>query len=1085
MTATLRKYVNIKPAGLGNDNLGKAFKSMTVAHNRLGGAVTNIGVQLTEFKTLVSTYTDSQTAFYEQNKEIAEKEHKHKQEMIDAQQDMLGRKKGLEQDKRAEEKQENLNEKQEEKVGEELGKKEKKSRFGWLKKLLKPVALLIGALSSLIAIPVALGVLDWLSKPENKKKIEMLLRFFKGIWNLSRMFAGWGMGKVIEGITQVFGHDPDKSAVENGLDKFFGILKIVAGLASIYIGSRILMPWKLLSDVKWMTSLGRATQLAEATGCGRVKPKGQRVGRDGRTSKQRLKDIKKLKRARRLAQLQRQLGRKSTQVAAGTLNLLDSAATGLSEFNKPRIPPGFDKTVSKGAQETTEVVAKNKGVMGRLRGLWSGAMDLGAKGVDLAGKGLNIAGDFAMKQVKGINRWFSSMGEGLINGVKGLGQGIWNWGKNAAKSIGDVVELAKNPAALKDKVVGKVKEFIKPTLEKNETVKGLVEFAEAPDKMKRVKGAIGGALRAGFKNPGFKSMREFLQAAKSNAKIGGVDKLVASLLALLDYGVFGESPINAVVKALGGLLGYSAGFAIGAPFGGVPGFITGMAGGFAGEWVGEQLLKLLYMIPGLKDIDDPIAELIGGDFKKRKIIRDPEAAMDFGAELSAAAEADTGEEIQSPDLPELARGGKVKQGMMKKKDIPKPVYTTKTPFIDRFDIPTDGEGQFKRFGSGGLYVFSTAPAGAPVLMGHGKGFGDTYPHHHPKPGGNVPRAGGIPRDYLISELKNPSTPDSKGDRHPIRAGVSGTVDSVGEGWGAVRIKDDSGPMFRSGHMTGIRVKVGDQVNPSTIIGIQDAVGMSNGYVHAHIEGRTAAIHNAWIKANSGSKSTGSDDVDPPTGDDGSSTPNSTSTNTAGDTGGGGFDPTKEYLSTEKIMEKFLGSNVLGQYLKDAQGVEGAIPGGMAKPAPVLAPQTEGIGPVADGDAYAGGLQAAKDGPPNPPGALAPGQRPDKALTNEQWKVQQAARKEADAKGLEGIERDRYIAGRVMGTTAAPKANDAAALNTKMDNLSRLSTDKTRRDKAPKTNSVMVAVQPVVQPAPAAAPAAQQGSKPSSSPLLTR
>ena len=57
MTATLRKYVNIKPAGLGNDILGKAFKSMTVAHNRLGGAVTNIGVQLTEFKTLVSTYT--------------------------------------------------------------------------------------------------------------------------------------------------------------------------------------------------------------------------------------------------------------------------------------------------------------------------------------------------------------------------------------------------------------------------------------------------------------------------------------------------------------------------------------------------------------------------------------------------------------------------------------------------------------------------------------------------------------------------------------------------------------------------------------------------------------------------------------------------------------------------------------------------------------------------------------------------------------------------------------------------------------------------------------------------------------------
>ena len=122
------------------------------------------------------------------------------------------------------------------------------------------------------------------------------------------------------------------------------------------------------------------------------------------------------------------------------------------------------------------------------------------------------------------------------------------------------------------------------------------------------------------------------------------------------------------------------------------------------------------------------------------------------------------------------------------------------------------------------------------------------------------------------------------------------MDSVGEGWGAVRIKDANGPMFRSGHMTGIKVKIGDRVNPSTIIGIQDAVGMSNGYVHAHIEGRTAAIHNAWIKANSGSKSTGSDDG-PATGDDGSSTPNSNSSNT----GGGNNNSTEQTQETSEPM----------------------------------------------------------------------------------------------------------------------------------------------------------------------------------------
>ena len=276
---------------------------------------------------------------------------------------------------------------------------------------------------------------------------------------------------------------------------------------------------------------------------------------------------------------------------------------------------------------------------------------------------------------------------------------------------------------------------------------------------------------------------------------------------------------------------------------------------------------------------------------------------------------------------ELARGGKVKEGMQKKKDIPNPVYTTPTPFIKGFDIPTEGEGQFRRFAGGGLYVFSTAPAGAPKLMGHGKGFGDTYPHHHPKPGGNVPRAGGIPRDYLISELKNPSAPDSKGDRHPIRAGVSGTVDSVGEGWGAVRIKDANGPIFRSGHMTGIKVKMGQQVNPSTIIGIQDAVGMSNGYVHAHIEGKTAAIHNAWIKANSGSKSTGSDDVDVPTGDDGSSTPKMSSPNSAGDKLNADGTPQEKTPQKPKkinIMDAFNklgGADLMKSYIQDIRDDE--------------------------------------------------------------------------------------------------------------------------------------------------------------------
>lgn len=1037
MAATLRKYITISPsADVSSDDLGKAFKKMTIAHNRMGGAVTNIGVQLTEFKELIGMYQESTVGFLEQEKDISEKESEHRKEIIKAKSSLLNRKKGLQQDKLAEEKQESLNEKGEEKLGEEEGKKEKKSRFGWLKGLLKPMTLLIGGLVKLVAIPVLMGVMDWLGDPENTEKIKKVLGFFKGIWDLASMFTRWGVGSVLDGITDVFGHDPDKGMIGNGLDKLFGVLKILAGFAAIHIGSRILMPWKLLGDAKFMFGLGKAVDAADKTGCGpnAKKPKGTRVGRDGRTSRQRLKDIKRAKRLRRIKALRSQITKRFSAAATGINGLFKKPPTP-AVTPTPKTPFQLEqarKQATKQAMglgdEVAEAAATNKGVLGTLRNLWSGAVDLGGAAKTQLKKG----GSYALKQVGRLNNWFGARGAAMIDGVKGMGQGIWDFGKRVGKGLGDVVEMAKNPKALASRVTTKVKDFIKPILEKNPQAKQIAEFAELPrgEQIKSARSTVGSFLAKGFKNPGFKTMREFLGAAKSSMKIAGIDTLIASIMALLDYGVFGESPVNAILKALGGLLGYSAGFAIGAPFGGVPGFITGAAGGFAGEWAAEQLLGLLAKT-GLKDIDDPIAEAIGGDFAKRKLVRDPKSEMPGLEGLMSAAEndGDGTAEITPPELPEMAVGGKVKDGSQKKKDLPKPRYTTSKKLVTKFDIPTHGEGQFKRFASGGLYVFSTAPAGAPKMMGDGKGYADTYPHHHPKPGGNVPRSGGIPRDYLISEKSNPSSPDSKGDRHPIRAGVTGTVDSVGEGWGAVRVKDGSGPMFRSGHMTGIKVKVGDQVTPNTIIGIQDSVGMGNGYVHAHIEGRTPAIHNAWMRANIGAVSTDTGKDDVPATDDGSS-PGKSGTNAGGkdgESGGGQPSATEEYRSTGSILDFFKKSaDLLGQYAKDTTEMGG---GSINIPTTTSMPDAKvsGIGPLADGASYAESLKPA-------------------------------------------------------ATVSAPPSK----INTTADKLKSLSTSKVRRDKEPSKPNMMIAVQPVVKTNTVNAGGGGGGSSsPSASPLLTK
>jgi hypothetical protein len=62
----------------------------------------------------------------------------------------------------------------------------------------------------------------------------------------------------------------------------------------------------------------------------------------------------------------------------------------------------------------------------------------------------------------------------------------------------------------------------------------------------------------------------------------------------------------------------------------------------------------------------------------------------------------------------------------------------------------------------------------------------------------------------------------------------------------------------------------------------------------------------------------------------------------------------------------------------------------------------------------------KSGAGNPPGALAPGQRPDKALNSEQFKAANAARAEADKLGLTGTAKDKFVAEKVMavGTSSA-------------------------------------------------------------------
>jgi hypothetical protein len=130
----------------------------------------------------------------------------------------------------------------------------------------------------------------------------------------------------------------------------------------------------------------------------------------------------------------------------------------------------------------------------------------------------------------------------------------------------------------------------------------------------------------------------------------------------------------------------------------------------------------------------------------------------------------------------------------------------------------------------------------------------------------------------------------------------------------------------------------------------------------------------------------------------------------------------------------------------------------------MAPSDSAVSPVdpttAPAPAAAPSTNTAPASSANPPGALVSGQRPDKSLTNAQWKIQQTARAEANSQNLTGAERDRYIAGRVMGQIPAPSTNisPSESSSTRMINQTQSSVQNRNQRREQATQAVVAVAQ---------------------------
>ena len=239
----------------------------------------------------------------------------------------------------------------------------------------------------------------------------------------------------------------------------------------------------------------------------------------------------------------------------------------------------------------------------------------------------------------------ASQAKGAITGAWGkLGSTLKEATKNLSKYIDDITgPLRKagqnlgnsmkagvdklNPMKAIEKLKGKIKPVIQEMLEKNPFVKKIMSWISS-----KGKGAVKWVLKNIKKigaSPQLKKLATGLKASKGSTKaLGPVDKIITALMTLIDYAKFGESPINAILKGLGGLVGYGLGFTAAQALVPVPGtgFIGGILGSVAGEFLAHHSLKLLAKGTDLDEMPDEFMN------DGRMLLRDPE---DLGKHMKA------------------------------------------------------------------------------------------------------------------------------------------------------------------------------------------------------------------------------------------------------------------------------------------------------------------------------------------------------------------------------------------------------------------------------------------------------------------
>ena len=274
----------------------------------------------------------------------------------------------------------------------------------------------------------------------------------------------------------------------------------------------------------------------------------------------------------------------------------------------------------------------------------------GGELVSGAYRGLKNFGGSTLKYIQEIPAKVKTQYDNIAKKIGPIiGERLGNW-KSKFDEIGEALgkQLDKlSPSKMLENITNAVKKNLDKVVDGNPTVKKLLENLKPKNAM--------GFVSKNFDKIG-KKMMPIVDVVRKNKGLadglGPVDIALDAIFAIVDYAAFGESPVNAILKATAGTLGFAAGSALGlAATGGVPSpltFLGGIVGASLAEWVTSKMISaVLKKFPELAEIEDPIAAASNGKLSPRPLIRDPSGLLDHMIKGAGGNDEETNSDINN------------------------------------------------------------------------------------------------------------------------------------------------------------------------------------------------------------------------------------------------------------------------------------------------------------------------------------------------------------------------------------------------------------------------------------------------------